>query len=99
MFSGENVRILHAWDGKEALEQVKNHTDISLVLMDIKLPIMNGYEATRLIKQINPKLPVIAQTAYALSNDKEQALKAGCDDYLSKPISRDTFMTLLNKYL
>ena len=79
LFSGENVRILHAWDGKEALEQVKNHTDISLVLMDIKLPIMNGYEATRLIKQINPKLPVIAQTAYALSNDKEQALKAELD--------------------
>jgi len=99
LLSGTNIKMLHAWNGKEAVEQVKNHTDISLILMDIKMPIMDGYEATRLIKQIRPKLPVIAQTAYAQRSDREQALKAGCDNHLSKPISKYLFMEVLNSYL
>jgi CheY-like chemotaxis protein len=94
-----NVNLLHAWDGSEAVELVKNNPNISLVLMDIKMPIMNGYEATRLIKLIRPELPVIAQTAYALSQEREQALEAGCDNYISKPIDKELFMKLLNSFL
>jgi len=94
-----HARILHAWDGKQALEQVKTHPDISLVIMDIKMPVMNGYEATRHIKQIRPKLPVIAQTAYALSHDRKQALEAGCDNYMPKPLDKVLFMEVLNNYL
>ncbi len=99
LLSVTNVKMLHAWDGKEAVEHVQNHSDISLVLMDIKIPIMDGYKATRLIKQINPKLPVIAQTAYAISYDREQALKAGCDNYIPKPIDRSLLMEVINSYL
>ena len=60
---------------------------------------MDGYEATRLIKQIRPELPVIAQIAYALSQEKKKALEAGCDNYISKPIDRELFMKLLSSFL
>jgi PAS domain S-box-containing protein len=94
-----NVKILHAWDGHQAVEHVKKHSDISLVLMDIKMPIMDGYKATQLIKQIRPTLPVIAQTAYSISGDRKKILKAGCDNYIRKPIKKTIFMKMLNNYL
>ena len=93
------VKILHAWDGQEAVEYVKNHSDISLVLMDIKMPIMDGYEAVRFIKQMRPKLPVIAQTAYALIDDKAQMLNAGFDNYISKPIPKVALIELISGYI
>ena len=99
LLSPTSIKMLHAWDGKDAIDQVRKHPDISLVLMDIKMPIMNGYEATRQIKEIRPLLPVIAQTAYALSHDREQALIAGCDDYISKPISKVALVDLIAGYL
>jgi PAS domain S-box-containing protein len=99
LLSGTNIKLRHAWDGKEALEKVKNHSDISLVLMDFKMPVMDGYKATQLIKKIRPKLPIIAQTAYALSHEREEAIKAGCDHYLTKPIDKHAFMKVLNSYL
>lgn len=99
LLSGTHVKMLHAWNGKEAVEQVKNHAGISLVLMDIKMPVMDGNEALRHIKQIRPKLPVIAQTAYALSQDKAQALKAGFDNYISKPVPKDALVELIAGYL
>jgi PAS domain S-box-containing protein len=99
LLSPSNVKMLHAWDGREAVELVKNHAEVSLVLMDIKMPILDGYEATRLIKQMRPKLPVIAQTSYALSQDREQALKAGCDNYISKPIPKEVLIELVGGYL
>lgn len=80
------IQFLKAGNGKLAVEMVKNHPEIDIVLMDIQLPILDGYDATRQIKQIRPQLPVIAQTAYALYNERENCLKAGCNDYLSKPI-------------
>jgi len=66
--------------------------------MDIKMPLMDGYEATRLIKEFRKKLPVIAQTAYALSNDKNKALNAGCDDYVSKPIGKDILLKMIHNF-
>jgi PAS domain S-box-containing protein len=99
LLSTTKVKMVHAWDGREAVEQVTKQADISLVLMDIKMPVMDGWEATRLIKQIRPKLPVIAQTAYALGESKSQALEAGFDNYISKPIIKDTFLELIGDYL
>lgn len=64
--------------------------------MDINLPLMNGYKATREIKNFKPDLPIVAQTAYALSTDKEKLLEAGCDDYISKPIHQELLITLIN---
>jgi PAS domain S-box-containing protein len=99
ILSYTNVKILHAWDGKQAVELVKKHSDISLVLMDIKMPVMDGYEATHFIKEIRPQLPVIAQTAFAYSQDKEQAIEAGCDNYIAKPIERLALMNMISNYL
>jgi PAS domain S-box-containing protein len=94
-----NVQILHAWDGKEAVEFVRRHPEISLVLMDIKMPEMDGYTATRLIKKLRPQLPVIAQSAYAMSENRENASQAGFDQYISKPVSHNFFMKILGYYL
>lgn len=94
-----NVKIIRAKDGHEALQIAKSTPDLKLILMDIKMPNMNGYEATKLIKQIRPDLPIIAQTAYAQVGDREKALESGCDDYISKPVNMDVFNGLLTKYL
>jgi CheY-like chemotaxis protein len=67
--------------------------------MDIKMPEMNGYQATKLIKEINPNIPIIAQTAYAMVEDKIKGVSSGCDDYLSKPIKPETLINTLKKYL
>lgn len=78
--------VIFARTGTEAVECCKNHDDIDLVLMDIKMPEMNGYEAAKKIKERYPALPIIAQTAFALTGDREKAIAAGCDGYISKPI-------------
>lgn len=82
------IDILRAKNGNQAIELFEANPDIDLVLMDIKLPEMDGYEATRRIKQIRPMIPVIAQTAYAMADDQQKILQVGCDDYISKPINR-----------
>jgi two-component system, cell cycle response regulator DivK len=84
--------ILRAENGKIAVEYCCLHPNIDLVLMDIMMPVMNGYEATRQIKLRNKTLPIIAQTAYAHSEDKMKAMDAGCDDFIAKPISRDELL-------
>jgi len=99
LLSDTNAKTLHAWDGKQAVELVKNHPEISLVLMDLKMPVMDGNEAMQLIKQIEPELTVIAQTAYANSDSRKRAIKVGFDNYLTKPIDSILFMEVLNSYL
>jgi len=91
-------KIIKAKTGFEAVEACRKHTDIDLVLMDVQMPLMDGYEATRQIRQINKDVVIIAQTAYGLSRDKEKALMAGCNDYISKPIQREKLVTVLQKY-
>ena len=90
--------ILKVKTGVEAIEACHNHPDIDLVLMDIKLPIMDGYEATRQIRQFNKEVVIVAQTAFALIGDREKAIEAGCDDYIAKPIKKAELMVLLQKY-
>jgi CheY-like chemotaxis protein len=67
--------------------------------MDIKLPLIDGYEATKVIKQINPGIPIIAQTAYAMTGDREKAFSAGCDDYITKPLDLKKLQELVKLYL
>jgi len=90
--------IFKARNGIEAVEICRNNTDIDLVLMDIKMPEMDGYEATRRIRQFNKDLVIVAQTAFALTGDRERAMEAGCNDYISKPIKKDKLMELMQKY-
>jgi CheY-like chemotaxis protein len=93
------VNIVHAENGQKAIDMVNTHPEISLVLMDIQLPFMNGFEATMEIKKIRPELPVIAQTANAMDDDKLKCLNSGCSDYITKPIVFDTFLELINNYI
>ena len=72
---------------------------VDIVLMDIKMPDLNGLEATVEIKKVKPEIPVIAQTAYVMEEDEEASVKAGCDDYISKPIRPDNLLTIMSKYL
>lgn len=91
--------IIHAKDGLEAVAYCKNNPTIELVLMDIKMPKMDGHEATKRIKEFRPNLPIIAQTAYSTLEDKEKAILAGCNDFISKPISKDVLSAVINNYL
>ena len=91
--------LIHARNGKEALDMCMNNKDIKLVLMDIRMPIMDGYEATEQIKTVFPQLPVIAQTAYSSQKDKDLAFEHGCDDFMTKPLDKDILYKLLEKYL
>lgn len=90
--------IYHSFDGFSAIEQCKNNPEINMVLMDIKLPGINGLEATAEIKKFRPGLPIIAQTAYTLIGDREKALEAGCDEYISKPIDKEKLFSLINSF-
>ncbi|MFC2120565.1 PAS domain S-box protein [Bacteroidota bacterium] len=94
-----NATIIRAKNGFEAIEKCKKENKIDLVLMDIRMPDKNGLEATKEIKKFRPDLPILAQTAYAIRGDKEKAFKAGCDDYLSKPISPDLLIEKMNFWL
>jgi CheY-like chemotaxis protein len=99
MFKDSGAEFVMEPDGIKALNRCRTDPDIDLVLMDIQLPFMDGYDATREIKKIRPDLPVIAQTANALSNDRKKALNAGCDDYLSKPIDADEMGAKVQSFL
>lgn len=99
MLEFTNAKIIRATNGREAVEMVKNNNDINLVLMDIRMPNMNGYEATQEIKQLNPELPVIVQTAFTQPGEKEKSFKAGCNDYITKPISEEDLFSTLAKYI
>jgi hypothetical protein len=95
----ENLEIWHAKNGMDAVEIVRKIEGIEIVLMDIKMPVMDGLEATREIKKMKPMIPVVALTAYAMSNDKQEALGAGCDDYITKPVNIKQLKRMLNQYL
>lgn len=93
------AKILHAKNGQEAVDFCNENPSISIVLMDIKMPVLNGLDATQQIKQRNPGLPIIAQTAYSSDSDRELAILKGCDDFISKPLSKEKLFKLMEKYL
>ena len=93
------LNAIRAMNGEEAIRLTKQNPEIELVLMDIKMPVMNGLDATREIKQLRPELPVIAETAYASEEDRQKSLDAGCDDFIPKPISKERLIELIHKYI
>jgi PAS domain S-box-containing protein len=93
------IKIIRAMNGEEAVEWIKKNDQIDLVLMDIRMPKLNGYDATRQIKLLKPDLPVISITAYAMSEDETKSIEAGCDMYVSKPIRPTHLLTLLNEFI
>jgi hypothetical protein len=94
---GTGIELIHASDGEEAVEQCKKRNDISLVLMDIRMPNMNGFDATRLIKEMRPELPVVAQSAYLIKNELRRDSQVEFDDYLAKPFLRDELLHAILK--
>jgi CheY-like chemotaxis protein/anti-sigma regulatory factor (Ser/Thr protein kinase) len=90
--------ILKAGNGIEAVEICRSRPDIDLILLDIQMPNLNGYEATRQIRQFNKEVVIIAQTAFGLTGDREKALAAGCNDYIAKPINRNKLVALIKKH-
>jgi CheY-like chemotaxis protein len=91
--------VLHAITGVEAIDICRSNPDIDLVLMDIRMPLMDGNEATRQIRQFNKDVIIIAQTAYAFTGDSEKAIEAGCNDYISKPINMTLLFELIKKHV
>ena len=91
-------KIFKVKTGIEAVDACRNNPEIDLILMDIKMPGMDGYEATRQIRKFNKKVVIIAQTAYAQTSDRDKALAAGCNDYISKPIKKDDLISLIKKH-
>ncbi|MHC1776014.1 MAG: ATP-binding protein [Lentimicrobium sp.] len=89
--------VLKAGTGIEALEAYRNNPDIDLILMDVKMPGLNGYEVTRQIRQLNKEVIIIAQTAYGLAGDREKALNSGCNDYIAKPLTTATLLSIIKK--
>ena len=90
--------IFKATNGIEAIEICRKNPNVDLVLMDIQMPKMNGYQATREIRKFNKKVIIIAQTAFALTGDKDKAIEAGCNDYISKPIKECDLDLIIQKY-
>lgn len=95
MFSKQ---IIKARTGVETIEACRNNPDIDLILMDIQMPEMSGYEATRQIRKFNKDVVIIAQTAFGLAGDREKSIMAGCDDYISKPINKGELIKMIGKY-
>ncbi len=94
-----NADIIHAENGKEAVKLFRTNPDIDVILMDIRMPIMDGIEATTQIKQVDKDIPIIVQTAFTMSSEKEKSFKAGCDDYISKPINIKELYATVCKYI
>ncbi len=92
-------RVLRASNGRKAVEMGINDLSIDMILMDIELPLKNGYEATREIKASRPDLPIVAQTAFAMIGERERSEAAGCDDYMAKPIRKDQLINMVLKYI
>ena len=99
LFNKTQVTLIYAGDGKKAWELVQEIRTIDLVIMDIQMPEMDGIEVTSRIKKMNPHLPVIAQTAFAMAGDREKIQQAGCDDYISKPVDGNQLLAMINHYL
>lgn len=99
LLKGTGLKILRASNGYQAIDLCKENKNIDLILMDIKMPELNGLDATKEIKKLRTNLPVIAQTAYAMHNDEKISLQAGCDDYIAKPILKEKLFMLINKWM
>ena len=99
MLAKTRVKILRGKNGLETFQLFKANPQVDLILMDIKMPEMDGCEVTREIRKFNNRIPIIAQTAYALEEEKEKSLEAGCSAYITKPINKKDLLLLIDKKL
>jgi CheY-like chemotaxis protein len=99
LVSGYCKNILMAQNGVEAVDAFKNNPNVQLILMDINMPLMDGYEATKQIRLFNTEVIIIAQTAFVLDNDQKKVLQSGFNDFLSKPIAKEKLLAMLHKYI
>lgn len=93
-----NMEVIRAVNGQEAIDICKNNPNIRLVFMDIRMPMVDGIEATREIKKHDPLITVIAQTAYVMQEDKSNAIAAGCDGIIAKPIKKADLLAFIDQY-
>ncbi len=96
--SRTNAKLLWAKNGKEAIDLVKKNKKIDIVLMDLHMPELNGFKATRKIKDLKKDIPIIVQTAYILAGEEEMSYEVGCDEFLAKPIKFNTLLSTIEKY-
>jgi CheY-like chemotaxis protein len=96
-FKGTDTIIIRAKNGKEAVEKIFIEKNIDLILMDIKMPVMDGYTAVKLIRETNTSIPIIAQTAYI--DDREQAIEYGCNGFISKPFDKKGLLKVLSEFI
>jgi CheY-like chemotaxis protein len=99
MLERMGIIVISAVNGQEAIDICRQNNDLDLVLMDLKMPVMDGYNAMREIKKIRPDIRIIAETAYALAGDEKRILAAGFDDYLPKPITKESLEAIINRNL
>ncbi len=99
VFHGTSAQVLFAKNGQQAVELCKNISKIDLILMDLKMPVMNGIKATQEIRKFNTRIPIIAQTALASEEDRQVCLQVGCNDAITKPIEVEELLYLVNKYI
>lgn len=95
---GKKYHLLHAYNGQEAVD-LFNESNPDLILMDVKMPIMDGIEATKIIRGISAQIPIIALTAFAFDQDRTRVLEAGCNDFLTKPLDMVLLFKTLEKYI
>jgi CheY-like chemotaxis protein len=98
LFSTSKIKLIEATNGKEAIDILSVNPYINLILMDIKMPILGGIEAMKIIKERNKNIPIIALSAFAMESDQERAIELGFDDYLSKPLDKKKLFDLIQKY-
>ncbi len=91
-------KIFYAKTGFEAIDICKNNPDIDIILMDIKMPLIDGYNTTKQIREFNKEVVIIAQTSFSSKDDRQKALEAGCNEHISKPYSYEDFIDLINKF-
>ena len=93
-----NVNVLRAHNGKEMVDMVKADPAIDMVLLDMGMPVMNGLEATKILRAEGNQIPIIAQTAFAMNNEKDKVLEAGCNDFVEKPIQTELLFNKINSF-
>lgn len=98
IFNNEFKNITYTKTGKETIDKCRENPEINIILMDIKMPGMNGYDATREIRKFNSDVIIIAQTAFGLTGDREKAIEAGCNDYIAKPIKKEELEIIIKKH-
>ena len=99
LLSELSVKVLHAWDGEEVIKMFKRNPSIDLILMDIRMPNIDGYEATVEIRKFDKSVPIIAQTGYVFEEGKQKAKLLGFNDYLCKPLSEADLISVIRKHI